>query len=98
MRGWRANKAQSLCGRPDTHLPLGASTCEPLRGIYQPHGRDTPLARLNEIARRIADRTNLETAATLLLSTKTVETHVRNIFHELDVSSRRQVAPVIVPA
>ena len=52
-----------------------------------------------EIARLIADhRTNREIAATLLLSTKTVETHVRIIFHELDVSSRRQVAPVIVPA
>ena len=46
-----------------------------------------------EVARLIVDRrTNAEIAATLFLSKKTVESHVRNLFHKLGVSSRVDVA------
>jgi DNA-binding NarL/FixJ family response regulator/tetratricopeptide (TPR) repeat protein len=49
-----------------------------------------------EVARLIVDRrTNTEIAAQLYVSRKTVETHVRNLFHKLDVSSRADVARVI---
>jgi DNA-binding NarL/FixJ family response regulator len=40
-------------------------------------------------------RTNREIAEELFLSLKTVEAHMRNIFHKLDVSSRAEVAQLI---
>ena len=49
-----------------------------------------------EIARLVVDRrTNAEIAAELFLSVKTVETHMRNIFRKLDVSSRVEVARAV---
>jgi DNA-binding CsgD family transcriptional regulator len=49
-----------------------------------------------EIARLVVDRyTNPEIAAELFLSVKTVETHMRNIFRKLDVSSRVEVARAV---
>ena len=39
--------------------------------------------------------TNREIAAALFLSDKTVESHMRNIFHKLGVSSRVEVARAI---
>ena len=49
-----------------------------------------------QVARLIVDRrTNPEIAAELFLSPKTVESHVRNLFHKLGVSSRVEVARVI---
>jgi DNA-binding CsgD family transcriptional regulator/tetratricopeptide (TPR) repeat protein len=46
-----------------------------------------------EVARLVVDRrTNPEIAAELFLSIKTVESHLRNIFHKLGVSSRVEVA------
>lgn len=49
-----------------------------------------------QVARLIQDRrTNAEIAAELHLSTKTVETHVRSLFHKLAANSRVEVARII---
>ena len=40
-------------------------------------------------------RTNPEIAKALFLSPKTVESHLRHIFHKLDVSSRADVARAV---
>ena len=49
-----------------------------------------------EVARLVVDRrTNPEIAEALFLSPKTVETHLRNIFRKLQVSSRVEVARAI---
>ena len=49
-----------------------------------------------EVAQLIVDRrTNSEIAAELYLSQKTVESHIRNLFHKLDVRSRVEVARVV---
>jgi DNA-binding NarL/FixJ family response regulator len=52
-----------------------------------------------EVAELVLDRrTNREIAEELFLSTKTVETHMRNIFNKLGVSSRVEVARALVKA
>jgi DNA-binding NarL/FixJ family response regulator len=52
--------------------------------------------RENEIAWLVVDRrTNPEIAHELFLSIKTIETHMRNVFRKLDVSSRVDVARVV---
>ena len=49
-----------------------------------------------EVARLVVDRrTNPQIAAELFLSQKTVETHLRNIFRKLSVSSRVDLARVV---
>ena len=76
-----------------------------------PDGRRDPLAargqsdqggvasltqRELQVARLIVDRrTNPEIADALFLSPKTVETHIRNIFRKLRVSSRVDVARAV---
>jgi DNA-binding NarL/FixJ family response regulator len=53
-------------------------------------------ARELEVAQLIVDRrTNSEIAGELYLSQKTVETHIRNLFFKLGVSSRVEVARVV---
>ena len=48
------------------------------------------------MAQLVVDRkTNPEIAAELFLSQKTVETHLRNIFRKMDVSSRVALARAI---
>jgi DNA-binding NarL/FixJ family response regulator len=49
-----------------------------------------------EIAGLVTDRmTNREIAAALFLSDKTIESHLRNLFMKLGVSSRTEVARTI---
>ena len=79
-----------------------------LRKLGRPMHRRTRLAKadgigvasLTERERQIAllvvdRRTNREIAEALFLSPKTVETHLRNIFRKLDVSSRVEVARAV---
>ena len=59
-------------------------------------GLDSLTAREREISDLITDRmTNKQIAAKLFLSQKTVESHIRNVFHKLGASSRVEVARVI---
>ena len=49
-----------------------------------------------QVARLVVDRrTNAEIAGELFLSKKTVESHLRNLFHKLSVSSRVEVARAV---
>ena len=51
------------------------------------------------MARLVVDRkTNPEIAAELFLSQKTVETHLRNIFRKIGVSTRVELARVVARA
>jgi DNA-binding NarL/FixJ family response regulator len=48
------------------------------------------------VARLVVDRkTNPEIASELVLSQKTVETHLRNIFHKMDVTARAALARAV---
>jgi len=59
-------------------------------------GIDALSKRELEIARLVTDRlTNREIAAALFLSDKTIESHLRNIFHKLGVTSRVEVARAV---
>lgn len=63
-----------------------------------PHksGVSSLTSRELQVARLVVDRrTNPEIAEALFLSPKTVETHLRNVFQKLDVSSRAEVARVV---
>jgi DNA-binding NarL/FixJ family response regulator len=59
-------------------------------------GLDSLTERELEVARLVVDRcTNAQIAAGLFLSKKTVETHLRNIFAKLGVSSRVELARAV---
>jgi DNA-binding CsgD family transcriptional regulator len=59
-------------------------------------GIDSLTERELQVARLVVDRnTNSEIAAELFLSQKTVETHLRNIFHKMDVTTRVALARVV---
>jgi DNA-binding NarL/FixJ family response regulator/tetratricopeptide (TPR) repeat protein len=65
-------------------------------GIADGHGLETLTERELEVARLVVDRkTNAEIATALFLSVKTIETHVRNLFRKLDVSSRVEIARTV---
>jgi ATP/maltotriose-dependent transcriptional regulator MalT len=62
-------------------------------------GVDSLTGRELELARLVVDRrTNPEIAAALFLSQKTVETHLRNMFRKLGVSSRAELARAVEQA
>ena len=66
------------------------------RGSADTSGVDALTGRELEIARLVVDRkTNPEIAAELFLSQKTVETHLRNIFRKVGVSSRVELARTV---
>jgi DNA-binding CsgD family transcriptional regulator len=59
-------------------------------------GVESLTERERQVARLVVDRkTNREIAEALFLSPKTVETHMRNMFRKLDVSSRVEVARIM---
>jgi DNA-binding CsgD family transcriptional regulator len=71
----------------------------PRGGSTEELGLGSLTVREREIAELVWDRkTNPQIAAELFLSTKTVETHLRNIFRKLDVSSRVEVARAVEQA
>jgi ATP/maltotriose-dependent transcriptional regulator MalT len=62
-------------------------------------GIETLTERELQIARLVVDRrTNPEIAAGLFLSQKTIESHLRNIFHKLGVASRVELARAVEQA
>jgi DNA-binding NarL/FixJ family response regulator len=92
------------CGAPrrraEVERELGRLGRRPHRrtrsGIAGAAGVESLTERELQVARLVVDRkTNAEIAAELFLSTKTVETHMRNLFHKLAVSSRVDVARVV---
>jgi ATP/maltotriose-dependent transcriptional regulator MalT len=59
-------------------------------------GLETLTARELQVVQLVVDRhTNPQIAAQLFLSNKTIETHLRNIFRKMDVSSRVELARVV---
>jgi DNA-binding NarL/FixJ family response regulator len=65
-------------------------------GMTDGTGLDTLTERELQVARLVVDRkTNPQIAAELYLSRKTVETHLRNMFHKLDVTSRVELARTV---
>ena len=62
-------------------------------------GIDSLTERELQVARLVVDRrTNPEIAAELFLSQKTVESHLRNIFRKVGVSTREELARLVARA
>ena len=99
----RAERELDVCGsirvRDEMRRELRrlGARAEP-RGPAAPgdSGIDALSKRELEIAGLVTDRlTNREIAAALFLSDKTIESHLRNIFHKLGVTSRVEVARAV---
>ena len=98
----RAERELDACGsvrvRDGCAASYGASVRAPSRGPAAPEtARPDALSKRElEIAGLVTDRlTNREIAAALYLSDKTIESHLRNIFHKLGVTSRVEVARTV---
>jgi ATP/maltotriose-dependent transcriptional regulator MalT len=100
----RAAAALDACGawryRQSAERELGKLGHRPHRrtrpGKANGAGIDSLTGRELQVARLVVDRkTNPQIAAELFLSQKTVETHLRNIFHKMDVTTRAALARAI---
>jgi DNA-binding CsgD family transcriptional regulator len=79
--------------------PLGHRTHRRSRAAAEESGLESLTGREREVAQLLVKRlTNAEIAKELFLSEKTIESHLRNIFHKLDVASRVEVARLIEKA
>ena len=75
---------------------LGVRPATPAASGPETRGVGSLSAREREIAELVTERkTNDQIAAELFLSVKTIETHMRNIFRKLEVSSRVEVARAV---
>jgi len=78
---------------------LGHRTSRRSRAAGDGSGLQSLTGREQEVGQLLVERlTNAEIAKELFLSEKTVESHLRNIFRKLDVSSRVEVAKVVEAA
>jgi len=100
----RAAAAFDACGalryRQSAERELGKLGHRPHRrtrpGKADGAGIESLTERELQVARLVVDRkTNPEVAAELFLSQKTVETHLRNIFHKVDVTTRVALARAV---
>lgn len=75
---------------------LRATGEKPRKRTVQP--TDSLTAQELHIARLVATgATNREVGAQLFLSPRTIEAHLRSIFHKLDITSRRQIKNLTLP-
>ena len=75
---------------------LRATGEKPRKRTAQP--TDALTAQELHVARLVATgATNREIGAQLFLSPRTIEAHLRSIFHKLEISSRRQIRNVQLP-
>ena len=95
----RAAEVFDACGAPRRRDEAERELRRLGRTVYRRSGAsglESLTARELEIARLVVDRqTNTQIAAALFLSKKTVETHLRNIFGKVGVSSRVELARVV---
>src|SRR5690606_23206376 len=75
---------------------LRATGEKPRKRTAQP--TDALTAQEQHITRLVATgATNREVGAQLFLSPRTIEAHLRSIFHKLEISSRRQIRDIRLP-
>jgi ATP/maltotriose-dependent transcriptional regulator MalT len=100
----RAAAALDACGarryRHGAERELGKLGHRPHRRTRPGKANETGIQALTgrelQVAQLVVDRkTNPQIAAELFLSQKTVETHLRNIFHKMDVTTRTALARAV---